>query len=55
MSMPNPSQIVTPPIHKTHLQCCSYTCSQGTPHLWICPGCGKRHNEDAPALNAPGH
>jgi hypothetical protein len=52
--LPDPQQISTPPIHKTHINCCSYTCSQGTPHLWICPGCGRRHNDDAPPLNADG-
>jgi len=52
VTMPGQGQIVTPPIHKTNLTCCSYTCSQGTPHLWVCPGCSKRWNEDAPALNA---
>ena len=44
--------VVTPPVHKTQIQCCGNVCSQGTPHLWVCPGCGKRHNEDAPPLNA---
>ena len=52
MTTPNPQQIVTPPIHKTHLSHCGYTCSQGTPHPWRCPGCGEWLNQDAPALNA---
>jgi hypothetical protein len=50
--IPGQGQIVTPPVYKTQIQCCGMTCSQGTPHLWVCPGCGKRHNEDAPPLNA---
>jgi hypothetical protein len=46
--MPGQQQIVTPPIHKTHLTCCSYVCSQGIPKPWQCPGCGKWQNLDAP-------
>jgi hypothetical protein len=46
--IPDRNQIVTPPILKTHIQCCSYTCSQGIPKPWQCPGCQKWHNLDAP-------
>ena len=46
--LPDRNSIVTPPIRKTHLTCCGYTCSQGIPRPWQCPGCGTIHNADAP-------
>jgi len=45
-------RIATPPINKTMINCCAYTCAQGTPQVWVCPGCGKRWEPPAP-LEAP--
>lgn len=40
---PGQAQIVTPPVRKTVIACCGYTCLQGMPAPWECPGCGRLH------------
>lgn len=34
--------IVTQPVMKTPVSCCTYTCWMGTPFTWTCPGCGSQ-------------
>lgn len=34
-------QVAAPPVSKTPVTCCGYTCLQGTPQRWECPGCHK--------------
>ena len=36
-------RIAAPPVQKTLISCCGYTCAQGIPKVWVCPACKKEH------------
>ena len=52
--MPGIPQVKVPPIVKTTVSCCGYTCYQGKPEPWRCPGCSTLHDSHVPAPDAGG-
>ena len=43
-----PQQIRVPPVRKTAVQCCGFTCLAGQAMTWTCPGCQTDHVISAP-------